>query len=673
MDCLTDFSLLALSFDVFAALRVAIGLGLVIFFHELGHFAVAKWCDVEVERFSIGFGPILWRIKKGETEYALSAIPLGGYVKMLGQDDMDPSQLTQEEIAEDPRSFSAKSVPQRMGIISAGVIMNVVTGLLFFAIAFQLGVEQTPRIVGGAQPGYPAWEAGIREGDRIDRIGGRRITSFSDVQRAVALTASKTLVVEGMHADQSRFRVELQPYSPNDNDSVRQRLIGVTPMSGLETAKMPEGRAPVVTGSAADKAKPAVPGGHVVAKVDGEAVTDFTQLQALVTAKRGSEVTLELEPVGEDAGKPTKVELPAAPFRTLGLRFEIGQVAAVRADSPAANAGLRAGDKITHVVADGVEEAIGKDLDPFRLPDRLHELAGKDVEIRYSREVPGSDREDHAIHLVPDARPGWTEPPSREGVPLSIPAIGLAFHVIPRVHSVEEDGPVSGEVTAGAKLVEWKLVKDPEAPTDGYKKSVIEIDLDGKQPNLAYAFWLTQHLPGRKVQLVVKSGEEPAKTLDVETVAAEDWYLPGTRGLLLYSLAEMRPVDGFGDALGAACLFTKNSITDIYLTLRNVALGELSATNFSGPVGIFEMGVKVAAQGYAPLLMFLGILSMNLAVINFLPIPVLDGGHMVFLLWEGITRKKPSERVVVVSTNVGVALILGLVCFVMYLDLFYNR
>jgi len=100
-------------------LYAAIGLGLVIFFHELGHFAVAKWCNVFVERFSIGFGPILWSFKKGETEYALSAIPFGGYVKMLGQDDMDPSQLTAEEIALDPRSYSAKNVPQRMAIISA--------------------------------------------------------------------------------------------------------------------------------------------------------------------------------------------------------------------------------------------------------------------------------------------------------------------------------------------------------------------------------------------------------------------------------------------------------------------------------------------------------------------------------------------------------------------------
>ena len=143
-------------------LYVALGLGLVIFFHELGHFAVAKWCGVFVERFSIGFGPILCSFKKGDTEYALSLIPFGGYVKMLGQDDMDPSQLTTEEIAQDPRAYSSKNVPQRMGIISAGVIMNVITGMLFFGLAFRFGVESSPAQVGHAVVGKPAWEKGIR-------------------------------------------------------------------------------------------------------------------------------------------------------------------------------------------------------------------------------------------------------------------------------------------------------------------------------------------------------------------------------------------------------------------------------------------------------------------------------------------------------------------------------
>src|SRR5262245_18673080 len=170
-------------------LLVLVGLGMVIFFHELGHFAVAKWCDVNVERFSIGFGPILFSRKWGETEYALSAIPFGGYVKMLGQDDIDPSQLTSEEIARDPRSYTAKSVSQRMAIISAGVTMNIITGLMFFAAAFSWGIQRPDNEVGSVQIGMPAWEQGVRPGDRLVEINGNRIYDFTDLIRNVALSS----------------------------------------------------------------------------------------------------------------------------------------------------------------------------------------------------------------------------------------------------------------------------------------------------------------------------------------------------------------------------------------------------------------------------------------------------------------------------------------------------
>ena len=145
--------------DLPSIIYALLGLGFIIFIHEFGHFAVAKWCRVRVERFSIGFGPVIWSFMKGETEYALSIIPLGGYVKMLGQDDIDPNQMTSEVIAKDPRSYTSKTVPQRMAIISAGVIMNLITGTMMFCGAFLLGLHSMPSVVGGVSPGSPAWAA----------------------------------------------------------------------------------------------------------------------------------------------------------------------------------------------------------------------------------------------------------------------------------------------------------------------------------------------------------------------------------------------------------------------------------------------------------------------------------------------------------------------------------
>src|SRR5271166_6790613 len=111
--------------------KVLFGLGFVIFIHELGHFVLAKWNGVKVEKFSIGFGPTLLGFKRGETEYVIAAVPLGGFVKMLGEGLEEEANKST-----DPRAFTNKSVGARMAIISAGVIMNIILGLACFVYAY---------------------------------------------------------------------------------------------------------------------------------------------------------------------------------------------------------------------------------------------------------------------------------------------------------------------------------------------------------------------------------------------------------------------------------------------------------------------------------------------------------------------------------------------------------
>jgi regulator of sigma E protease len=205
-----------------------LGLGFVIFVHELGHFLAAKMFGVKCEKFYIGFdvpmkiGPIrlpsrLARFQWGETEYGIGSIPLGGYVKMLGQDD-DPRNLkeenqrilagdnpTTEQSSQrsssqdtpklDPRSYPAKPVFARMIIISAGVVMNLIFGVLMAATAYRLGVPYTPAILGSTMPGDPAWKAGLRAGDRIVGIETSQDDqmSFDEIRKKVAIGGIRKL------------------------------------------------------------------------------------------------------------------------------------------------------------------------------------------------------------------------------------------------------------------------------------------------------------------------------------------------------------------------------------------------------------------------------------------------------------------------------------------------
>ena len=145
-------------------LKVAFGLGFVIFIHELGHFLLAKWNGVKVEKFSIGFGPTLVGFHRGETEYVLAAVPLGGFVKMLGEGPAEEASKST-----DPRAYPNKTVGARMAIISAGVIMNVILGLACFVYAYGQGMVEMPAKVGGVEPASPAYEAGMRPATRSSR------------------------------------------------------------------------------------------------------------------------------------------------------------------------------------------------------------------------------------------------------------------------------------------------------------------------------------------------------------------------------------------------------------------------------------------------------------------------------------------------------------------------
>ena len=655
------------------ALMVVLGLGLVIFFHELGHFAVAKCCNVHVDRFSIGIGPILWSRQKGETEYALSALPLGGYVKMLGQDDMDPNQMTSDEIAENPRSYSEKKVWQRMLIISAGVIMNIITGFGFFAIAYNMGVQEVLPVVGLALPGSPAWEAGIQRGDRIHAINGEEIQSFSDIKQAIVLSSGE-LTIEGTTAEGVDYT---KTVTPQQGKQFRQ--IGINFSNSLKISPLADRKHGIAAPGlpSMEASTPFEPGDRIVA-LNGQMLETWKQLTR-TTAKHAAEkltYSVERTTKTEDEVSTTEsidIVVPPAPMRSIGLWMHIGPIESIQTDSIAAQDGLMVGDVIRRV--DDLE--VGVDIDPLRLPDYFSERARTAVRVSVLRKEDGSRGEvDKQFTIEPADKPGWSELPQSVNAPLPIPSIGAAFRVSTRISKVLKGSEAAGLNEPGKQLQPDQRITKISLPYNendalgNESQGAVIIELTGDEPNWAYVFYMIQRAQLRDIRIHI---EGTSNTSDFSVLLQghekeKDWFLP-IRGIGGFeNLSKKRVAESTSEAVVLGVRHTRSSIINIYMTLRSLVRRELSPKALSGPLGILSIGYQVADSGLARLLTFLGLLSVNLAVLNFLPIPILDGGHMVFLIWEGVTRRKPSPRIIGLAHGVGLLFIISLFLFVMYLD-----
>ena len=167
-------------------------IGILILIHELGHFIVARWCGVGVERFSIGFGPVLVRWRGKETEYCLSAVPMGGYVKMVGEES--PLEGGGGPVFDPGKAFAMKPLWARFLIVFAGPGMNFVLAAVIFAIVFAtVGRPVWPALIGRVAEGGPAAAAGLKTGDVVTAVDGRPVSHWEDLERAIAGSGGRAL------------------------------------------------------------------------------------------------------------------------------------------------------------------------------------------------------------------------------------------------------------------------------------------------------------------------------------------------------------------------------------------------------------------------------------------------------------------------------------------------
>ena len=305
-------------------------LGVLVFVHELGHFIVAKLCGVKVETFSLGFGRAILHRKVGETEYRIALLPLGGYVKMLGE-------VPGEELppAERHRSFSAQPIGRRISIALAGPVMNLILPVFVVAGMAFTGIPKATSLVGGVQPDSPAARAGLQAGDRIVEIDGTEIWRWEDLAHAVKTGVGEPLELEVERARERRT-LEVVPEQRPEGGGILFGAEHSTPTAvlGLPHSEAVAARAGLRTGD------------RVVA-VNGQTVADrYGFLAALASAKG----PLELQVVRlEDGAEQTlRVTLREGTgdwgYERLGIVTVDFSVVVVHPGSPAKSAGLEAGD-----------------------------------------------------------------------------------------------------------------------------------------------------------------------------------------------------------------------------------------------------------------------------------------------------------------------------------------
>jgi regulator of sigma E protease len=674
-----------------------LGFGFVIFWHELGHFLAAKWVGIRVEQFAVGFGQAVFSWRKGigiragntqaeykkridqylanskkaqlssgspvefsdreytqaadelglgETEYRLNWIPLGGYVKMLGQDDLRP-----DAAADDPKAYNRKSISARMLVISAGVIMNVILAAIMFVVVFLIGLHASPAQVGSTPAQSPVQLAGLKVGDKIIKYNDGDEVDLTKITLDVALSKADTpvpiTVLRDVDGKTETLDLQVIPRKPDGDKGLVQ--IGFTPPVYLKGPTKEEAEDLDLGGKPGvdfPKDEIAIMPGDIITAINGQSVReqDFVVLdRAVQQFGRPVELTIKSADGTEKktAIQPHFDRFFAGPFNLAGM--EPRATISLLAPESSAHGKLQTGDAVGSLT-----DANGKVLAHPTFEKLMEELHAE-----------GASGKPFSMTIV---RGGQTQ----------------------NVSDVKATAPVGdqrGQRGLGAvlgfdetNLIVADIVPDSPAAKAGLHGGD-QISAMNDQP-LRNWFELHQVLaqapPDSQVKVeFVRDGQKQVATIDLNS--AQSQMVRNVRYrhdiALLAPYTIVRKASNPLIAVKWGVVETRDFILQFYVTIRRMVDGSIPVSQAMGPYGILRGGMKFAFRGIDWLLWFLAMISANLAVVNFLPIPVVDGGQFVFLILEKIKGKPLSPKAMAIAQYVGLAFLAAVVVFVTYHDI----
>jgi regulator of sigma E protease len=600
-------------YSVLRILQVAFGIGLVIFVHEGGHYLAARLCRVRVDVFSLGFGPRLFGWRRGGTLYQIAVVPFGGYVKMAGEElggDRDRAPRSDE--------LAAKSPLQRLFIYSGGVMMNVVFALVAFPVALLAGVPSLTPLIGEPAKGSPAWQSRLEPGTKFLSINGTELFDFLDIPNEIALGGARPARIEiERPGSETREFLEITPQY-----SEREGLYRI----GVELGWDPDLRMLVAPGSPAAEA--GILENDRLLAVAGQPRALGPARGLMEALALGGPITLQVARGTEEheftiAPRPSTVKLVILGLQPGGL-----VIRAVRSGALAEDLGFEAEDRLLSIGGRLVHTTLEI------LPALLSASGPIAIEISRAGQtrtltVPGLD-EAGAVALVDDL------------------AIEADFDS-PLLSTVPDSAATEAGVLPGDRLLR---VDGDDVSSYG---AFFERTKSSRERGKSVGLEVSRETPDG-------GHERKAFTITPRNVPPPDY------GLGLRRPEYVWRVPSVPGAIAAGCSSSLRFARSVWLTLRKMGSGEVSSKNMGGIVTIGLVSHTFALEGWPKFFFFLCILSINLAFLNVLPIPVLDGGHLFFVLIEMIKGSPVSERTLGYSQIVGLVLIVSLMVYVTYND-----